>query len=85
VTNGDAPNREPGINPAFPICLFYRAVTWYNTGMTKTKAEDFRVPNAAEAMRKTGEAIKSAFAIPKARIDAMLAKERAEKKRRNRR
>jgi hypothetical protein len=50
--------------------------------MIKTKAENFRVPNAAEAMRKTGDAIKRAFAIPKTKIDAMLAKEKAAKKRR---
>jgi hypothetical protein len=50
--------------------------------MTKTKAEDFKVSNPAEAMRKTGAAIKHAFGIPKTKIDAMLAKEKARKKRR---
>lgn len=50
--------------------------------MTKTKAPDFRVSDPTEAMRKTGDAIKRAFAIPKAKIDAMLAKERAAKHKR---
>jgi hypothetical protein len=55
---------------------------WYHASMTKTKAADFKVPDAAEAMRKTGEAIKRAFAMPKTKIDEMLAKERRAKKKR---
>lgn len=50
--------------------------------MTKIKAADFKVSDAAEAMRKTGAAIKHAFSIPKAKIDAILAKEKAGKRKR---
>jgi hypothetical protein len=71
-----------GINPPFPIYSFYATNAWYNRAMTKIKAADFKVSDAAEAMRKTGAAIKHAFSIPKAKIDAILAKEKAGKRKR---
>jgi hypothetical protein len=47
-----------------------------------TKAADFKVYDPVETMRRTGAAIKNAFGIPKAKVDAILAKEKAGKKRR---
>jgi hypothetical protein len=73
----------PNVNDSGNPDLFILPIgVWYHASMTKTKAADFKVSDAAEAMRKTGEAIKRAFTMPKTKIDAMLAKERRAKKKR---
>ena len=45
-------------------------------------ANDVLVTDGAEAMRKTILATRAAMAVPKAKIDAMMAKEKAGKHRR---
>jgi hypothetical protein len=45
--------------------------------MTKTKAADFKVDDPAEAMRRTIRATRAALAVPKAKIDSLMAKEKA--------